>query len=111
MSQNQKVNPILINFPHEFETERLLILLSKPGDGKAVNEAIKVLINELKTWMPLAQKEPTEEARDLLVRAENKIQGLPYQTLPLTSNRRSSDKRSTLKIDPNFLTKSIETCV
>jgi ribosomal-protein-serine acetyltransferase len=33
------MNPILLEFPEEFETERLLIRKPLPGDGKAVYEA------------------------------------------------------------------------
>ncbi len=68
MLQNSNVKPMLLNFPQEFETERLLIRLPKPGDGKAVNEAIKESINELKAWMPFAHKEPTEEETEINIR-------------------------------------------
>ncbi|WP_316570285.1 GNAT family N-acetyltransferase [Neobacillus sp. YIM B06451] len=53
--------PILKEFPCEFETERLLIRLPKPGDGKAVFDAIQASIQELKPWMPFAKIEQTEE--------------------------------------------------
>ncbi|WP_409273876.1 GNAT family N-acetyltransferase [Neobacillus sp. SCS-31] len=53
--------PILKEFPSEFETKRLLIRLPKPGDGKAVFEAIKASVQELKPWMPFAKIEQTEE--------------------------------------------------
>lgn len=50
-------NPILIDFPHEFYTERLLIRMPLPGDGKVVFEAIQASREELKKWLPFAQKD------------------------------------------------------
>jgi RimJ/RimL family protein N-acetyltransferase len=55
------MNPILIDFPEEFYTERLLIRKPMPGDGKAVYEAIQASLNELKPWMPWAHKEQSEQ--------------------------------------------------
>ncbi|WP_053365254.1 GNAT family N-acetyltransferase [Bacillus sp. FJAT-27245] len=55
------MDPILKEFPSEFETERLLIRMPKPGDGKAVFEAIQASLQELKPWMPFANIEQTEE--------------------------------------------------
>ncbi len=55
------MNPILIEFPTEFYTERLLIRIPKPGDGKAVYNAIQNSINELKPWMPFVHSEQSEE--------------------------------------------------
>ncbi|PYZ92285.1 GNAT family N-acetyltransferase [Salipaludibacillus keqinensis] len=64
------MNPILRDFPNEFETDHLLIRLPKPGDGPAVNEALKASINELKQWLPFAyaQQEPTVEDTEINVR-------------------------------------------
>lgn len=36
------MNPILLDFPDSFETERLLIRAPRAGDGKAVYDAIKL---------------------------------------------------------------------
>lgn len=55
------MNPILKEFAAEFETERLLIRMPKPGDGKAVYGAIQASLPELKPWMPFANIEQTEE--------------------------------------------------
>jgi ribosomal-protein-serine acetyltransferase len=55
------MNPILIDFPNQFETERLLIRMPKPGDGTVVFDAINASINELKPWMPFASKPQTIE--------------------------------------------------
>jgi RimJ/RimL family protein N-acetyltransferase len=55
------MKPILLDFPEEFYTERLLIRKPFPGDGKAVYEAIQASLNELKPWMPWAHNKQTEE--------------------------------------------------
>jgi RimJ/RimL family protein N-acetyltransferase len=55
------MNPILFDFPEEFYTERLVIRMPKPGDGKAVYEAINASMNELKPWMPWAHRDQTEQ--------------------------------------------------
>ncbi|MFD3449470.1 GNAT family N-acetyltransferase [Microbacteriaceae bacterium 4G12] len=55
------MKPLLLDFPSEFYTERLLIRMPLPGDGKAVYQAIEESIEELKPWMPFAQSEQTEE--------------------------------------------------
>jgi RimJ/RimL family protein N-acetyltransferase len=51
--------PMLREIPTAFETERLLIRAHRPGDGAAVNEAVRESFAELKPWMPWAQAEPT----------------------------------------------------
>ncbi|WP_246942381.1 GNAT family N-acetyltransferase [Bacillus pinisoli] len=55
------MKPILLDFPSEFTTERLLIRMPLPGDGKAVHHAIKNSRNELEPWLPFARNEQTEE--------------------------------------------------
>jgi len=55
------MNPILLDFPTQFETERLLIRAPKPGDGAAINEAICESELSLKPWMPFANPVPTLE--------------------------------------------------
>lgn len=55
------MKPILINFPEEFYTERLLIRKPMPGDGPAVYEAMQASLEELKPWMPWAHREQTEQ--------------------------------------------------
>ncbi|SEN05124.1 GNAT family N-acetyltransferase [Lihuaxuella thermophila] len=62
------VPPILINFPHSFETERLLIRLPLPGDGEQVYEAIMESLESLQPWMPWAQHPPTREETEASVR-------------------------------------------
>ncbi|WP_175639165.1 GNAT family N-acetyltransferase [Metabacillus schmidteae] len=62
------MNPLLIEFPSEFYTDRLLIRMPKPGDGKAVYDAIQASIDELKPWMPFAQKEQSEQETEINIR-------------------------------------------
>jgi RimJ/RimL family protein N-acetyltransferase len=55
------MKPILLDFPEEFSTERLLIRKPMPGDGKGVYDAMQASMNELKEWMPWAYREQTVE--------------------------------------------------
>ncbi len=63
------MDKILYDFPHEFETERLSIRLPKPGDGKAVYQAIRASLAELKPWMDFARLTQTEEEVEANIRA------------------------------------------
>ncbi|SDI67657.1 Protein N-acetyltransferase, RimJ/RimL family [Planococcus glaciei] len=51
--------------PEEIRTERLLIRMPKPGDGKVVNAAIRASIKELKAWLPFAQQLPSVEETEI----------------------------------------------
>ncbi len=53
-------DPILIDFPYSFETERLIIRGPLPGDGRAVHEAVVQSQAELRPWMPWAVDLPDE---------------------------------------------------
>lgn len=55
------MNPILRDFPSEFYTERLLVRMPMPGDGKVVFDAIEASLEELKPWMPFAHYNQTVE--------------------------------------------------
>ncbi|HDX9580682.1 TPA: GNAT family N-acetyltransferase [Bacillus pseudomycoides] len=76
------MNPLLLNFPSEFYTERLLIRMPKPGDGKEVYTAINESIEELKPWMPFAQKEQTEQEVEANIR-ESHVKFLAREDLRL----------------------------
>lgn len=52
-------NPILLDFPDHFETERLLIRAPRPGDGMVVNAAILESLDHLRPWMPWVHPAPT----------------------------------------------------
>ena len=55
------MNPVLMDIPTKFYTERLLIRVPQAGDGRVVFESIQASINELKPWMPFACEEQTQE--------------------------------------------------
>lgn len=76
------MNPLLFDFPDEFETERLIIRAPRPGDGKAVYNSIKASITELKPWMPFAQKEQSETDVEINIR-ESSINFLKRDDLRL----------------------------
>jgi RimJ/RimL family protein N-acetyltransferase len=61
-------NPLLLDFPDQFETERLIIRAPRPGDGAAANEAIRESIHELRPWMPWAQTVPDVEETEAIFR-------------------------------------------
>lgn len=63
-----KLNPVLLDFPTEFTTERLIIRMPLPGDGQAVHDAIIHSLPELKQWMIFAQKEQSLEVIETNVR-------------------------------------------
>lgn len=62
------VNPILLEFPAEFETDRLLIRMPLPGDGEVTSQSINASLKELKRWMPFAQKEQSVEEAEIVIR-------------------------------------------
>ncbi|MGG0418735.1 GNAT family N-acetyltransferase [Priestia aryabhattai] len=62
------MNPLLLDFPTKFYTERLFIRLPLPGDGKVVSQAINESIEELKSWMPFAQNKQTVEEAEISIR-------------------------------------------
>lgn len=76
------MNPLLYDFPEEFETDRLLIRIPRPGDGKTVYNSLKTSINELKPWMPFAQKEQSEMEVEINIR-ESYIKFLKREDLRL----------------------------
>jgi RimJ/RimL family protein N-acetyltransferase len=55
------MKPILLDFPEEIHTDRLLIRKPLPGDGRVVYEAIEASLTELKPWMPWAHMNQTAE--------------------------------------------------
>ncbi len=61
-------DPILFDFPYEFETERLTIRGPLPGDGAEVRTAVIESVEELKPWMPWAVNIPTLEEYEIRVR-------------------------------------------
>ncbi len=62
------MEPILIDFPYEFETNRLHIRYPLPGDGKVVHASIQASIEELKPWMSFARSEQTVDDVEVNIR-------------------------------------------
>ena len=60
--------PVMIDFRDHFETERLFIRAPRPGDGAAVNAAIRESYENLRQWMVWAQTIPTIEHSESSVR-------------------------------------------
>lgn len=52
-------NPLLLDFPDQFESERLILRVPRAGDGAAGNAAIRESLEALRPWMPWAQTAPT----------------------------------------------------
>ncbi len=67
-ANNPPIDPILLDFPEEFETERLLIRATRPGDGAELNAAIRESRKELAPFMPFARVLPKPEETEALVR-------------------------------------------
>ncbi|WP_199445815.1 GNAT family N-acetyltransferase [Bacillus weihaiensis] len=63
-----ELNPILLDFPSEFKTKRLVIRAPRYGDGKVVQESIHASFPELKPWMPFAQEIPTVDESEENIR-------------------------------------------
>ncbi|NHZ72655.1 MAG: GNAT family N-acetyltransferase [Aquificales bacterium] len=62
------MDPILKDFPHDFDTERLTIRCPMPGDGAALYEAVLESLDELRPWLAWAMKDPTVEDTETNVR-------------------------------------------
>lgn len=61
-------NPILLDIPDWFETERLIIRAPRPGDGPIANAATRESVVELRPWMPWAQQVPPPEETEAIYR-------------------------------------------
>jgi RimJ/RimL family protein N-acetyltransferase len=61
-------DPILLEVPYSFETERLLIRGPLPGDGKAIHKAVIESEEELRPWMPWAMEIMDQSSYEILVR-------------------------------------------
>lgn len=52
---------LLLEFPERIETDRLYIRPCQPGDGPTLYDSIQASREELKKWLPFANKEQTVE--------------------------------------------------
>ena len=55
------MNPLLLDFPDSFDTERLTIRAPRLEDAQEVVEAVTESLLELQPWMPWATEPPTVE--------------------------------------------------
>ena len=62
------MDPLLLDFPESFESDRLTIRAPRAGDGAEINAAIRETFDELKIWMPWAQQIPNLEESEIFVR-------------------------------------------
>ncbi|PZT55111.1 GNAT family N-acetyltransferase [Paenibacillus silvae] len=68
MTDKGAINPIMLDFPESFQTERLTIRAPRWGDGKEMNEAIRESAEQLRPWMPFAESIPSIEESEIVVR-------------------------------------------
>lgn len=55
------LNPILLDIPEAFETERLVIRAPRFGDGAELSAAVCESLDSLRPWMAWAQQAPTPD--------------------------------------------------
>jgi RimJ/RimL family protein N-acetyltransferase len=86
------MNPILKDFPNSLDTPRLTIRAPRPGDGPALNAAVRESWAELHTWMPwAAADEPPEVAVNEEYVRRQAAAFLAREDLPLLIFLRDSD--------------------
>lgn len=68
MTESSSFNPIMLTIPESFHTERLTIRAPQWGDGAAVNEAVRESAEQLRLWLPFAEKIPSLEESEMTVR-------------------------------------------
>ena len=62
------MNPLLLDFPDSFETERLTIRAPRVEDAAEVIAAVTESLTELRPWMPWAKDVPTLEGTQIRLR-------------------------------------------
>ena len=62
------MDPLLMDIPEQFETRRLVVRAARPGEGVAVNDAIRESHAELRPWLTWAREVPTIEQSELQAR-------------------------------------------
>lgn len=85
------MNPVLLDVPEQFETQRLLLRLPMPGDGVIVNEAIRESFRGLNQWLHWADHVPEIEETEAKTRKQHANfllrQGLKFQLIDKESTR------------------------
>ncbi len=80
-------DPLLLDFPDHFETERLIVRAPRAGDGAAGNAAIRASVAELRPWMPWVDPVPTVEETEAVYR-RGAAHWLARESLPVVLIRR-----------------------
>lgn len=62
------MDPILIDFPEQIQSERLILHAPKPGEGEEVNEAIRVSQKDLEPWLDFARDVPSIDDTEISIR-------------------------------------------
>jgi ribosomal-protein-serine acetyltransferase len=68
MTRRTEMDPLLVDVPDCFWTERYILRAPRPGDGPALNAAVCASLDELRPWMPWAQAAPTLEESEVWCR-------------------------------------------
>ncbi|MDT9001308.1 GNAT family protein [Paucibacter sp. APW11] len=68
MSEIARPDPVLIKVAEEIETERLMLAMPRAGLGQALNAAVIESLDALRPWAVWAQKPPTIEESEAVVR-------------------------------------------
>ena len=62
------IDPLLLDLPEAFESERLILRAPRPTDAPLMYEAIVESLEALRPWMPWAQTAPTLQASERAAR-------------------------------------------
>jgi RimJ/RimL family protein N-acetyltransferase len=62
------MNPILLDFPDSFDTERLTIRAPRYGDAPGIVEAVNESLDDLRPWMTWARQPTTHEFQEERIR-------------------------------------------
>lgn len=84
-------HPQALEFPEQFETERLILRPPKPGDGANMHAAVIESVAELRPWLPWAINPANAEEYEVLCRRKY-AEWLLREDLMLTLWRKSDGK-------------------
>jgi ribosomal-protein-serine acetyltransferase len=82
------INPILLDFPDQLETERLIIRPPRAGDAPAIHAAIQESLAHLTPWMTWARADETVEELESFLR-QMSARFILREELPLMLWRKS----------------------
>lgn len=76
------IQPLLLDIPTSFESERLFIRAAHLEDGPSLNEAVCESLDELKPWMIWAKNPPTLE-QSMILAKQSYINYISHKDLQL----------------------------